>query len=312
MSDDANPRIPRRPQSQKPYAFGLIGFPLGHSLSPQIHHAALQTMGLPGEYQLFPIRPLPGGKPALDALLDRLQSGDVDGLNVTIPHKQSVLARLRHVSPTVRAVGAANTLYMRDGEIYGENTDIPGFLDDLASLAPFTAPAALVLGAGGAARAAVYALAREGWQVTVAARRVEQALELTKSLLTRFNLSDQGTIQAIQLDRDSLKRHLTNFGAGLVVNTTPVGMHPHPDASPWPDELPFPRSAALYEMIYNPRETLLLRQAVDQGARAKNGLGMLVEQAALALEIWTGQRVPRSAMWKAVIPPSELEVNHAA
>lgn len=274
------------------FHFGLIGYPVGHSLSPQLHQAALREIGLAGEYRLYPISPVPDGEPALAELVDRLRSGELHGLNVTIPHKQSVLALLDERTSLVMRTGSANTLFFHEGHLTGDTTDGPGFLDDLHHWLPLEAPgrSALVLGAGGSARAVVVALRDTGWQVTVAARRTDQAEQLAASLKV--------TLKVVQLEPEGLAGLA---GVDLVVNTTPVGMHPHPDASPWPEEIPFPAGASIYDLIYNPAETLLLGRARQAGRPTRNGLGMLVEQAALSLERWTGLAVPREAMWKAIL-----------
>ena len=112
-------------------ALGLIGYPLGHSLSPQLHNAALKAMDIAGEYHLHPIPPLPEGRADLDALLDRLVSGEIHGLNVTIPHKQTVIPLLDELTASARSIGAVNTIFLRDGKLTGHNTDAPGFLGGL-------------------------------------------------------------------------------------------------------------------------------------------------------------------------------------
>ena len=269
------------------YNLGLIGYPLERSLSPQIHHAALRLSGLEGEYRLFPVAPLPEGKPDLERMIQRLRLGDMQGLNVTIPHKQNILPYLDELAPAARAVGAANTLVLENGRLTGDNTDIPGFTVDLHRQFPAASGKALVLGAGGSARAVVYALLQSGWSVVVAARRLEQAAAFLP------------TAQAVLLDVPSLA---DLQDVRLVVNTTPVGMFPHPDASPWPSGVPLPPGVAVYDLIYKPLETLLLRQARQAGLAAVNGLGMLVEQAALSFERWTGARVDRSALWAEISP----------
>lgn len=294
-----------------PLSLGLTGYPLGHSLSPRLHAAALGAAGLPGEYRLYPAEPLPQGEPALRALLGRLRAGELHGLNVTIPHKSAVLPWLDELAPVARAVGAANTLYLRAGRLAGDNTDVGGFLADLAALWPPVAAeagplTALVLGAGGSARAVVYALAQTGWQVFVAARRPEQAQALAAALIPTLpddrkdrqgQASTAPAIQPLPLAAAAFARLPTS--PALIVNTTSLGMASQPADSPWPGELPFPEEARVYDLVYNPAETPLLRAARLAGRPGRNGLGMLVEQAALAFERWTGRPADRAAMFAA-------------
>ena len=269
---------------------GLIGYPLGHSLSPRIHKAALNVCGLPGNYSLFPIEPDdPNG---LKEVLDRVRKGEIAGLNITIPHKQNVIPCIDELTPTAQAIGAVNTIYLRDNKLIGENTDAPGFLTDLNKFLTTETRthgenSALVLGAGGSARAVAYALVTDGWQVTLAARRLEQAERLAA-------LFDGVNIQELNL------RTFQRSNIQLIVNTTPVGMTPDIDHSPWPENIAFPARAAIYDLVYNPRQTKLVRDACTQGLPATTGLGMLVEQAALSFEIWTGCQPPRDILFEAV------------
>jgi shikimate dehydrogenase len=275
------------------YRLGLIGYPLNHSLSPQIHTAALQVCGLGGDYSLFPIHP--DDNQSLQDLLARVRSGNIHGLNVTIPHKQNVMPLLDELTPIAQAIGAVNTIYLHDNKLIGDNTDTPGFLTDLKrtfNFSRFCLPlSALILGAVGSARAIVYALLNDGWNVTIATRRLEQAQELADSFTNYQLQSTDFTIANIELPTIS-----------LIVNTTPVGMTPNIDQSPWPENLPFPPHAAIYDLVYNPRETKLIRDAClqGQGRPATTGLGMLIEQAALSFEIWTGHRPSRGVMFDAV------------
>ena len=269
---------------------GLAGYPLGHSLSPLIHKAALDVCGLQGNYSLFPIEPDdPNG---LKELLDRVRMGEIAGLNVTIPHKQNVIPYLDELTPTAQAIGAVNTVYLHDDKLIGENTDAPGFLSDLNGFLTTETRkrgenSALVLGAGGSARAVVYALVTDGWQVTVASRRLEQAEQIAA-------LFDGVHVQELNL------RTFQHSNLQLIVNTTPIGMTPHVDLSPWPENIPFPARAAIYDLVYNPRETKLVRDACAQELSATTGLGMLVEQAALSFELWTGCQPPRDILFEAV------------
>jgi shikimate dehydrogenase len=275
------------------FHLGLTGWPVAHSLSPRLHRAALASAGLQGEYSLFPVENHPGCEVELGQLVDRIRAGELNGLNVTIPHKQRILPLLDELSDAARAIGAVNTIYYRDSKVWGDNTDADGFLYDLRRLGFIPSESektALVLGAGGAARAVVYALLRDGWQVIVSARRFEQAEELTLSLGSGGSFC-----------KAELLEHATAFHTyRLVVNATPAGMAPHPEQAPWPEGVAFPEDACIYDLIYSPLQTRLVREAVRAGLRAANGLGMLIEQAALAFELWTGHLADRVAMKAAV------------
>jgi shikimate dehydrogenase len=266
------------------WQLGLIGWPVGHSLSPVMHSAALKSAGLKGDYRLFPVPPLPGGASGLRDLLDEMRHGNIHGLNVTIPHKQSVLSLMDELTPAAQAIGAVNTISM-NGRLKGDNTDWLGFSRDLAAQLPDNLPVAercaLVLGAGGSARAIVYALVQSGWQVNISARRSEQSGRMAADLST-----PQNRITAVPLpDFSGLS------AVRLIVNTTPAGMSPFIEETPWPSGLPFPENALLYDLIYNPLQTKLMRAAAAAGLLAVNGLGMLIEQAALAFHLWTGQSI---------------------
>lgn len=288
------------------FSLGIIGYPVDHSLSPRIHTAALRDLGLKGEYELYSVPPLPEGQDALDDLLDRVRQVDLDGLNVTIPHKQSVLTRLDALTTTAQAIGAVNTISRKNGHLVGDNTDSPGFLADLNRLGWSVLKNdhlhALVLGAGGSARAVTYALARAGWNVTVAARRLDAAQELAEAIQFVVGrtrpVGGRDPVTAIHLDKPAL--NILTLPPRLIINATPLGMHPHEDESPWPLEVPFPPEAAVYDLVYNPPETYLMKAAREAGLRAANGLGMLVEQAALSFTIWTGRTAPRDAMMAAI------------
>lgn len=276
---------------------GLIGYPLEHSFSPRLHQAALKATGINGEYCLYPIPPGPDRRETLKVLLDSLRRGELSGLNVTIPLKQEVMPYLDELSHDAQAIGAVNTIRGADGLLIGENTDAPGFCADLRRLEFLRDgyPAyAMILGAGGAARAVVYALHQAGWQVIVAARRVEQARELVDG-----SHSISYTPAAI---REALKAiSATPSAYSLIVNATSLGMAPWLETSPWPEGLPFPEGVFVYDLVYNPAQTLFIRQARRAGLHAANGAGMLVEQAALSFERWTGLDAPRVEMRNAIL-----------
>lgn len=276
------------------FTLGLIGWPLEHSLSPMIHSAALRSMGLEGEYRLYPIPPLPDGAEELKATLDRIRRDELDGLNVTLPHKQSILNHLDRWTPVAEAIGAVNTIFREGRELIGDNTDKDGFLHDLAATLSPEKRGALVLGAGGAAHAVAYGLCEEGWNVWITSRRSGRAVELVDTMRS-LGYTNVSAISLLPGDVEAVSPNCT-----LIVNATPVGMAPHTDASPWPMEVQFPTEAAVYDLIYAPQETMLTRAASKAGLPATTGLGMLIEQAALSFELWTGQQAPKGAMWRAV------------
>ena len=303
--------------------FGLIGYPLEHSLSPPLHLAAFRSLDLDAEYRLYSIPPFPQGKQPLADLLERVLSGELQGLNVTIPHKQNVIPFLDDLSSAAGAIGAVNTIMFREGRLLGENTDAPGFWQDLCVRFPDrfskkslagNCPQVLILGAGGSARAVLYALASEGWQVYVAARSLQQARQLAASFKSQ---SFCGKLDAISLTAQEIQPLLPNLA--LIVNATPLGMLPLVEGNPWPEELDFPSDAAVYDLVYNPATTEFVRQARSAGLMADTGLGMLVEQAALADELWTRRAPARALMFSAarhnlrVKPPrkngSQTEIN---
>ena len=266
-----------QPSNLPTFNLGLIGYPLGHSRSPELHRGFLAECGLSGDYALYPIPP--DDMDALKALLDRVRTGEIQGLNVTIPHKQNVIPLLDELSETASTIGAVNTIYAQKGKLIGENTDAEGFWRDLQHLIRENSrPKALVLGAGGSARAVTYALLQHGWDVTLTSRRHEQAENLARDYGKETHASPF-TLQALAPLLPALS---------LIVNTTPVGMSPHPHASPWLADLPFPPKAALYDLIYNPAETQLMQDAKKAGLPVRGGMGMLVGQARRSFEIWTG------------------------
>lgn len=277
------------------FSFGLLGYPLEHSLSPLVQEVALQAHGLQGEYKLFPVsdkRDLPG-------MIGQLREGTINGLNVTIPYKRAVIKMMDVLSTTASLIGSVNTISFQHNRLVGDNTDADGFNADLARLGWFPEAdqlrGALVLGAGGAARAIVYALHERGWQLTIAARRIEQAEILMQSLSSDSSGKHmQGMVKASLLNLPSLEG--LEPPPDLIINTTPLGMYPDLDASPWPSGLALPSKAAVYDLVYNPAETAFINQAKEAGLQATGGIGMLVEQAARSFEIWTGLVAPRLEM----------------
>ncbi len=276
---------------QKVWRLGLAGYPLQHSFSPLLHKTALTTAGLNGVYQLIPIPQVED----LPPVLEQIRRGELDGINITIPYKQTILPLLDGLTASAQAIGAVNTVYCKEGRLIGENTDAPGFwLDVVRHVAESEVPnqKVLVLGAGGAARAVAFALAEQGWQVTVVARRLAQAESLVDTLaFPNISTSLWDAIHKLSF--------LNRFK--LLVNATPVGLYPHIEDSPLQADALLPVGMVVYDLVYNPIETQLLQTARAQGNQAVNGLGMLVNQAALAFEAWTGSVADKQNMEAVVL-----------
>lgn len=267
---------------------GLIGWPVAHSRSPALHNAAAAALGLDWVYVPLPVRPedLKTAVSALPALGFR-------GVNVTVPHKQTVLPLLDDLDNGAQALKAVNTILVdQNGRLTGYNTDWSGFQADLESQqVAVNSRDCLVLGAGGSARAVVYALARLGGRVQVLARRPQQAADLVADLAA--NLPDTFVQERPLTD---LPQAAAQSQSPLIVNTTPLGMAPHLDQSIWPDDLPFPAGSFVYDLVYNPRHTRLIEQAQAAGCRTSHGLGMLLYQGAQAFALWTGQQPDLAVM----------------
>jgi shikimate dehydrogenase len=277
----------------KTQLIGLIGYPVAHSYSPAMHNAAAASLDLNIAYVPLPVAP----ERLRDALRGLVALG-FRGVNVTVPHKEAVMPHLDAIFPAAQVIGAVNTIVIGDGRLTGFNTDWSGFLSDLESyrLALYGRDC-LVLGAGGSARAVVYALLRRGSRVTVLSRRPEQARQLVADIGPAFPLATAIAVGSL----DDAPQIATHLDEPVIVNTTPLGMSgEHVARSPWADGAPFPPGAFVYDLIYNPAETRLIAQARADGRRAANGLGMLVGQAAEAFEVLTGRRPDPAAMRRAV------------
>ena len=277
---------------------GLIGWPVAHSLSPAMHNAAFKALGLRFQYELLPVPP-----GSLDAAMADLRAGEYAGANITVPHKSAVMSHLDGIDDAARSIGAVNTVVVRGEELLGYNTDAPGLagaLDD-AGL-ELSGRRAIVLGAGGAARAVVYALARAGCTVTIYNRTVMRAASLADHV-QKLGLS--ATAGWVPGEKALRALDLTRFA--LLVNATSVGMWPKADESPWPEDMPLPSHWAVLDLVYNPLQTRLLREARQAGARTIDGLGMLVRQGELAFELWTSCTPPAGLMRAAALKALESD-----
>ena len=267
---------------------GLIGWPVEHSLSPAMHNAAFDALGLNWRYLPLPVPP---GQ--VEAAVRGLAALGFRGANVTVPHKRAVLPALHAIGPSAQALGAVNTIVIGRGAdgsatIAGFNTDAKGFVGALrqGGFEPEDGGDAVVVGAGGAARAVVFGLLWSGTgEIAVLNRTPGRAEALVADLGRHHGWAPR--LHALPLTPKTLIESAR--AADLLVNATTVGMWPHVDGSVWPGGVPIPSHLAVFDLVYNPQETHLLRQARGSGAHPIGGLEMLVRQGALAFDMWTNQ-----------------------
>ncbi len=269
---------------------GIIGAPIEHSRSPQIHNAAITALSLDYVYVPFHVQP-----DNLGAAIEGFKAASVVGINVTIPHKQNVIPYLDEISREATLIGAVNTLIFKDGAISGENTDAPGFLQAMQEegLDVPQGGSAVIIGAGGSARAVVVALALAGVRtICITNRTVSRAVALATDLSEKTDAS----IYGIGLDDPKLPN--TVGASQLIVNTASTSMdvsHPLLIDPEW-----LAPQSIVYDIVYTPPETRLLQAAAEKGCHTIGGLGMLVHQGAIAFERWTGVNPPVETMRQAL------------
>lgn len=270
----------------------LIGHPVAHSLSPAIHNTAFRHQGLDFAYVALDVAP-----PAVPAAIEGLRALGIAGANVTAPHKQAVIQELDWISPQAAAVGAINTIVPKDqGRMEGHNTDVEGFLAPLQEHAAHLRDGEMtILGSGGAARAVAYAILTtlQPGRLTLAARSTDKAETLAADL-SAFDPTGALAVRPFASADDAVR------ASRLIVNATPLGTHPLTDRTPWPDAGDFNPDQIVYDLVYNPRLTRLLREASDQGAVTIDGLEMLIGQAAAAYALWTGRDMPTDVVREAL------------
>ncbi|MGC8833018.1 MAG: shikimate dehydrogenase [Armatimonadota bacterium] len=270
----------------------VIGHPIAHSLSPRMHNAAIAALGMDLCYVAFDVPP-----EKLGHAVQGMRGLGIIGMNVTVPHKQAVVEYIDEISDEARLVGAVNTVKNEGGRLVGFNTDVYGILKSLEDAGLSVLPKqTAVLGASGAARGVVYALASrpEVESVFVFNRTLRKAEEMCTVLAE----ATRKKIYALPLEDTHLRKHLGE--CGLLINATSVGMHPDVDASPLPDASVLHSGLVVYDAVFNPRTTKLLKQAQERGCRTVSGIGMLVHQGAKSFEIWTGIQPPVDVMKQAV------------
>lgn len=260
-----------------PKHYGIVGYPLDHTLSPKMHNRAFAHLGLDALYEAYPVRE------AREAIR-LIREIPLEGASVTIPHKEAAMVLLDGLDEVARQIGAVNTV-LRDGRgLIGTNTDWEGFLRALEEATDLKGKEVLILGAGGAARAAAYAVKRKGGTFTVASRTLEKA----ERLATDFG----GRALPWQ------KRGL--WEGDVIVNATPLGSQGEKPISgevirPW---------MVVMDMVYSPRQTPLLKEAIGKGAKVVEGLRMLLFQGVRQFELWTGRKAPEEVMWRALTETS--------
>lgn len=257
--------------------YGVIADPVRHSISPAVHNRAFQSHRLDAVYLPFLVQPS-----QLKDFFTLAESLPIAGFSVTIPHKQRILRYLDVIDPLARRIGAVNTVWKKAGKWRGTNTDADAVTVPLSRKLRLSTSSVLVVGNGGAARSAAYALVGSGAKVSIVGRNPDRVRSLARACGAESLLRDQ----------------MNGRKFDALVHATPLGMLPNTDACFFPGELP---AELVFDMVYNPLETTLLRHAESQGLAVISGLQMFLEQATRQFEIWTGAPAPRSVMEKAAI-----------
>jgi 3-dehydroquinate dehydratase/shikimate dehydrogenase len=259
--------------------YGVIADPVRHSISPQVHNRALQARRVDAVYLPFLVK-----APQLRDFLVLAEKLPLAGFSVTLPHKQKVMRYLDHIDPLARRIGAVNTVWKKAGKWRGANTDADGVTVPLAKKLRLGKSKILVAGNGGAARGAAFALAEAGAQISITGRNADRVRALAKMCGAEPVLRDQLPKSGHQWD--------------AIVHATPLGMWPNVHECFFDANIP---AALVFDMVYNPRETELIRRAGEQGAEVIPGVSMFIEQAVRQFEIFTGESAPRAIMEKAAI-----------
>jgi len=274
-------------------ALGIIGFPIGHSISPRFHQAALDSLTIGAQYRAYEVDPVDVG-----SFVASLRSDEVTGINVTVPHKEAVMPFLDEIDEWAAEAGAVNTIINRSGHLSGYNTDGYGFLRALRESGEFdpAGKTALILGAGGSARGVVQALLRADIGSLAIANRTLARAE------TLADLANSRGVAAQPMSLPSSELGEAASSADLIVNCTSLGMRHGPDQAASPlsaDEIP--STALVYDLVYNPMLTPLLRAAERAGAKTLGGISMLVYQGAASFEIWLERPAPVEVMMDAAL-----------
>lgn len=272
---------------------GIFGYPIEHTFSPLMHNAAFSALGLDYSYIPFEVRP-----EDLKSAVESIRSLNIRGVNITVPHKEAVIKYLDELSKEAKLIGAVNTIENRGGKLIGHNTDGRGFIKSLLEDAKTRVKGKriLLLGAGGAGKGVAVSCALEGApEIIIANRTIKKAEELAKYLKRNFKKTK---FSAIPLERHKLAKGIAC--ADILISATSIGLKGKGLLPISQKDLH--RDLVIYDLIYNPRITPLLKIAGRVGVKkAVNGLGMLIHQGALAFQIWTGKKPPVDVMKKAVL-----------
>lgn len=282
-----------KPLTGRTKVVAVFGYPVHHSLSPRMHNVAFSELAI--DYVYVPFNVCPDD---LENALASVRALGIVGVNLTIPHKERAIELLDWVSPEVLQIGSVNTVHNVDDILKGYTTDGEGFMRALAMEGKSAVGSrAVVLGAGGSARAVAHALVLHGAHVSVLNRTASRASDLAESI-NGVLAEGRDPVRAVPLDTPEAREAVGE--ADLLVNCTSVGMHPNTDEQPIPSDWLHDR-LFVYDLIYNPLKTRLLEAAEAVGARGANGVGMLVYQGAISFEIWTGRKPPADVMKQAVL-----------
>jgi shikimate dehydrogenase len=283
--------------------FGVLGHPIGHSLSPLLHNTAFSLLGLDCSYEAFDVE-----SSSLGAAIRDLKERGFLGLNVTIPHKEAIVEFVDEQSDESKAVGAVNIVTFKGDRIRGDNTDIDGVEASLQKYRPqIHEQLAVVIGAGGSARAIIYALCNRfaPAEIVIANRSEERAQELIADLKTHAR---QTSLRAVSLHGPDFASLLLQ--ATAVINATSVGMYPGVDQSPIGDEAGFHSGQIVMDLIYTPLETRFLSLASKCGARTISGLEMFLHQGARSFEIWLDSQMPLEQIRPVIL--NQLHTRHTS
>nr|1NVT_A Chain A, Shikimate 5'-dehydrogenase [Methanocaldococcus jannaschii]1NVT_B Chain B, Shikimate 5'-dehydrogenase [Methanocaldococcus jannaschii] len=273
----------------KTKVIGLIGHPVEHSFSPIMHNAAFKDKGLNYVYVAFDVLP-----ENLKYVIDGAKALGIVGFNVTIPHKIEIMKYLDEIDKDAQLIGAVNTIKIEDGKAIGYNTDGIGARMALEEeIGRVKDKNIVIYGAGGAARAVAFELAKDN-NIIIANRTVEKAEALAKEIAEKLNkkFGEEVKFSGLDVDLD---------GVDIIINATPIGMYPNIDVEPIVKAEKLREDMVVMDLIYNPLETVLLKEAKKVNAKTINGLGMLIYQGAVAFKIWTGVEPNIEVMKNAII-----------